>query len=215
MLRASCLILSGTRRLPRKFSLIVRRLRNPVKSFASSTETSGFVFSRDSSTQSRWASASYVGAFAADVILTTVKSRDAALDAPNHLAGLFLFGTVGGVLAAAAAESIGGATAGKWICGLRTLREDLSPCSFLAGIGRNAAFYIDGFFFGVIAATAMRRSRRRQRLGDQWAHTVVAVAKTLPDRALKQPVLMGVVLSMACRGVVQFVALVVLELAGN
>jgi uncharacterized RDD family membrane protein YckC len=80
-------------------------------------------------------------------------------------------------------EGIGGASVGKLVLGLRVKRVDLRPAGVAAGIIRNLAYYIDAFFFGVIAYSAMQKSRLNQRVGDGWAHTVVVRAEKLPPGA--------------------------------
>jgi uncharacterized RDD family membrane protein YckC len=64
--------------------------------------------------------------------------------------------------------------------GLRVRRSDLAPCTVGAAFGRNLAYYIDSFFFGLVAYSSMSKSPRQQRLGDKWAHTVVVKSATLP-----------------------------------
>ena len=72
----------------------------------------------------------------------------------------------------------------KAILGLRVKRaEDFAPCGLLRAAGRNLAYYIDAFFFGLVAYSAMSKSRMSQRLGDQWASTVVVQASSLPPGA--------------------------------
>lgn len=72
------------------------------------------------------------------------------------------------------AEWLGGATLGKFLCGLRVVRADGSGAIGLReALIRGAAFFIDGLLLGLIAYSAVMRSTRGQRLGDQWAGTVV------------------------------------------
>jgi uncharacterized RDD family membrane protein YckC len=95
-----------------------------------------------------------------------------------------LFSAIGGLFYHSFAEGLGGATVGKLILGLRVKREgSLEPCGVAAALGRNAAYYVDAFFFGLVAYSAMSKSRMSQRLGDQWAETVVVRSKSLPARA--------------------------------
>ena len=72
------------------------------------------------------------------------------------------------------AEWRNGATLGKVLTGteVRTLSD--GPPSLLASVVRGAAFLVDALFLGLIAYSAMSRSRERQRLGDLWAGTYVA-----------------------------------------
>jgi len=86
-------------------------------------------------------------------------------------------------------EGMYGATLGKRLLGLRVVSEDGSPVDVKRALIRTAAFYIDGLFFGLIGWISMRRSPARQRYGDRWAKTVVAVADELPQSSQRPIVL--------------------------
>lgn len=90
---------------------------------------------------------------------------------------LILLGSVG---YEAACEAIHGSTFGKLALGMVVVQEDGSPCTTRAAIIRSFAYFIDGLFFGLIAYSAMSQSPEEQRLGDQWAKTVVCERKDLP-----------------------------------
>jgi len=101
-----------------------------------------------------------------------------ALLLPTGVA-LALFG-VGGWLVATAVilayffvwESLNGQTLGKWMLGLRVVRVDGGPLNIAAVATRNVLLLVDqtvGIFF--IVAT-----RRRQRLGDLLAGTMITAA---------------------------------------
>ncbi len=77
------------------------------------------------------------------------------------------------------AEAFGGATIGKWICDLRVIGDQQRNCSARAAIVRTLAFFLDAFLFGYVAKSFMDGSHRKERLGDRWAGTAVAVARTL------------------------------------
>jgi uncharacterized RDD family membrane protein YckC len=70
-------------------------------------------------------------------------------------------------------EGIHGATLGKLILKIHVLKEDGNPATIASAFIRSIAFYIDGLFFGIVAAQSMRSSELQQRLGDKWAKTVV------------------------------------------
>jgi uncharacterized RDD family membrane protein YckC len=70
-------------------------------------------------------------------------------------------------------EGLHGSTVGKRLLGLVTLDEDTRPCSLRQGLGRSAAFFIDGLFFAIPAAVSISQSALRQRIGDRWLRTVV------------------------------------------
>jgi len=73
----------------------------------------------------------------------------------------------------AVCEGMHGATLGKLIFKIHVLKEDGNPASIGSALIRSLAFYIDGLFFGIVAAASMRSSELQQRLGDKWAKTVV------------------------------------------
>jgi uncharacterized RDD family membrane protein YckC len=152
-----------------------------------------------------------IGGFA---LLTLANLHAVSSGAVQYAAGrstaLFISASLTGLVYESAAESIGGATVGKWICGLRVLREDLSPCTVGAAIGRNLAVYIDSLFFGLIAFRSMSRSRKKQRLGDRWAKTIVVTARTLPAIALRRNVFVGIAVACALRITLDAISLVVL-----
>jgi uncharacterized RDD family membrane protein YckC len=95
-------------------------------------------------------------------------------------------------------ESIGGASVGKWICGLRVYSADFSPdgtflvglrrCTLGGALVRTLVLMIDTLFFASIAYFSMAGSRWQQRLGDRWGHTVVVKAKST-DLPPKSPIL--------------------------
>ncbi|MEP7122133.1 MAG: RDD family protein [Byssovorax sp.] len=126
--------------------------------------------------------------------------------------GALTVGTFGWSVAATTAyealcESIGGATVGKWICGLRVYSADFSPdgtflvalrpCSFGGALIRTLAVFVDAMFFCAIAYFSMEASRWRQRMGDRWGHTVVVKAKStdLPPKSAIPGLLGGIATS--------------------
>jgi uncharacterized RDD family membrane protein YckC len=95
----------------------------------------------------------------------------------------FAWGLLGGLLYCVTAEAVGGATLGKLILRLRVTAEDLTPSSFKGALLRNAALCVDAL--GVPAYRAMSRSLMNQRYGDQWGHTVVLHATSVPPDSRK------------------------------
>jgi uncharacterized RDD family membrane protein YckC len=75
----------------------------------------------------------------------------------------------------ALAEFLGGATLGKVLTGLRVVMHGrpVVAVTLRAAVIRSAAFLVDSLFFGLVAYSAMGRSRSGQRVGDEWAGTVV------------------------------------------
>jgi uncharacterized RDD family membrane protein YckC len=97
------------------------------------------------------------------------------------------------------AESLGGATLGKLLFGLDVIGEDGAPISLGRGLLRNAWVLVDSLLFGLVAYLAMRRSPRRQRLGDRQARTLVVHRRDLPEEARRRPATIahGIVVGLA------------------
>lgn len=93
------------------------------------------------------------------------------------------FSLVGAVLYHTTCEGLYGATLGKFFCGLRVLSEDRTPCGLWAGFIRSLAYFIDAFFFGLVAYFSMSQSLAQQRHGDHWAHTVVVRSSAVPQES--------------------------------
>jgi uncharacterized RDD family membrane protein YckC len=72
-----------------------------------------------------------------------------------------------------ACETVTGATLGKRMVGIRVVGEDGEPVTFGAAIVRNLVRIVDAFFFYFVAFISALLSKRRQRLGDRAAHTIV------------------------------------------
>lgn len=65
------------------------------------------------------------------------------------------------------------------LCGITVIAEDGAPATLLQALKRETAFFLDALFVGFVAARAMQGSPRRQRIGDQWARTMVVRLKAL------------------------------------
>lgn len=83
----------------------------------------------------------------------------------------------------AVAEGALGTTVGKRVMGLRVVTLEFRSPSFRQALVRSAGFFIDSFFFFLIAARAMSDSPIRQRVGDGWADTRVVYQRTLQESA--------------------------------
>ncbi len=92
----------------------------------------------------------------------------------------FFSGSVSAVFGLALSTAICGASAGKVFLGMRVIRMDGGRARFLDGAVRELGYYIDSFFFGLVAKGQMEGSPHQQRLGDKWANTTVVKADTLP-----------------------------------
>ena len=118
--------------------------------------------------------------------------------------GSFGWGILGNMVYYTLSEAVGGATVGKWICGLRVYSADFSPdgtflvalrrCTLGGALVRALAFFIDSLFFCALAYVSMDGSRWRQRFGDKWGHTMVVKVKStdLPPKSAIPGVLVGI-----------------------
>ncbi len=66
-----------------------------------------------------------------------------------------------------------GGTLGKMAMGVKVVKEDGSKLDWVASIIRNLLRIIDGFFFYLVGAIVVWTSKKKQRLGDMAAHTLV------------------------------------------
>jgi uncharacterized RDD family membrane protein YckC len=105
----------------------------------------------------------------------------------QSLAG-FGLGMIASLLYHSFSEGLGGASVGKLICGLRVLRDDGRPCTVMKALGRSLAYFIDAFFFGLVAYGSMSKSPMQQRYGDKWAGTFVVKASSVPAVSYRSPV---------------------------
>ncbi len=76
-------------------------------------------------------------------------------------------------------EATSGATLGKRAMGLKVVKEGGEALDWQASIVRNLLRIVDGFLFYLVAAVAVWISKRRQRLGDMAAKTLVVKARML------------------------------------
>jgi uncharacterized RDD family membrane protein YckC len=70
-------------------------------------------------------------------------------------------------------EAMSGATLGKKAMGLKVVKQNGEPLDWQASIVRNVMRLIDGFLFYLVGAIVVWVSKKRQRLGDMAAHTLV------------------------------------------
>ena len=73
-------------------------------------------------------------------------------------------------------EKTQGATLGKKLMGLKVVREDGAPLDWGTSVIRNILRLIDGFFFYLVGAIVVWVSKKKQRLGDMAAKTLVVRA---------------------------------------
>jgi uncharacterized RDD family membrane protein YckC len=86
--------------------------------------------------------------------------------------GAFLYHTL--------CEGIHGASLGKLICGLRVIQEDGRSSTLLGAVVRSLGWFVDAFFFGLVAYSSMAKSPLNQRYGDVWGKTIVVKKKDFP-----------------------------------
>jgi len=89
-------------------------------------------------------------------------------------------GVLGSMLYQTCMEGIHGSSLGKRLFGLTVLSEEGGLCSLRQAWKRSFAFLLDSFFFGLIGYSNARNSPRKQRVGDEWADTVVVRTRSLP-----------------------------------
>jgi len=66
-----------------------------------------------------------------------------------------------------------GGTLGKLALGLKVVKEGGEKVDWQASIIRNLLRIVDGFFFYLVGAIVVWTSKKKQRLGDIVAHTLV------------------------------------------
>ena len=97
----------------------------------------------------------------------------------NTFFGVIL-GVLGSVLYHTCMEGMHGSSIGKRLFGLTVLDAEGGPCSLRQGWKRSLAFLVDSFFLGMVGYSAAKGSPMRQRVGDDWADTVVVRTRSVP-----------------------------------
>ncbi|MEU6111091.1 RDD family protein [Streptomyces albidoflavus] len=122
-------------------------------------------------------------------VLVTTGSLDEAAVAAVSVA-VFLLVPVGGPIAVETLSH--GRSLGKWVCGLRVVREDGGPIRFRHALVRGAMGVVEILLtVGVVACVASLVSERGRRVGDVFAGTLVVreripVAR-VPELAAPEP----------------------------
>jgi uncharacterized RDD family membrane protein YckC len=130
----------------------------------------------------------------------------------------FVLGTVGSILYFAVSEWVGGATLGKWLCGLRVYTAELTldrafllalhPCTARGALLRSVAWLVDAMFCGAIAYLTMKDSATQARLGDRWGRTVVVLASSTRAAPPTRPAL-GLLAGAAVFGICLSLTLII------
>ena len=76
--------------------------------------------------------------------------------------------------------SVYGSTVGKFLLRMQVIGDDGSPCSLKSAFVREAGYFVDTLFFGLIAYYAMKEDPERKRHGDDWAGTLVCKRSHVP-----------------------------------
>jgi len=114
--------------------------------------------------------------------------------------GFIFLGSLLGILCyEVISTTVCGSSLGKRLCSLQVLQEDKSPCSFRSAVIREAAYFVDSLFFGLIGYAAMRGNDQHQRYGDEWANTIVCHMSDVPLESLQNGTrfLLGLTMGMA------------------
>jgi uncharacterized RDD family membrane protein YckC len=77
--------------------------------------------------------------------------------------------------------SISGITLGKLLLRMQVIQDDGSPCRLKSAIIRELGYFVDTMFFGLVGYFAMREDPEQQRLGDEWAGTIVSKRAQVPS----------------------------------
>lgn len=77
--------------------------------------------------------------------------------------------------------SISGITLGKLLLRMQVIQDDGTPCRPKSAIIRELGYFIDALFFGLVGYFAMREDPEQQRLGDEWADTIVCKRTQVPS----------------------------------
>lgn len=90
------------------------------------------------------------------------------------------FGILGSILYQTCMEGVHGSSLGKRIFGITVLDAEGGPCTLRQAWKRSLAFLVDGLFVGLIGYLNAKGCPRRQRVGDDWADTVVVRTRSVP-----------------------------------
>lgn len=106
-------------------------------------------------------------------------------------------------------EWLHGSTPGKWLLGIRVVALDGTSAGLVAAAKRSVGFLVDQLFFGLVGVHRILNSPRAQRIGDEWAGTmVVRIRDTDPaSRPSGWRFLAATVAGLGCCGLVSAAAL--------
>lgn len=82
-------------------------------------------------------------------------------------------------------EGLWGWTPGKWICGIKVLRDNFAKCGLGRAFLRNLVRVVDAMFYYFVALVSIGATLKWQRLGDIAAGTVVVRVRRRRKRQLR------------------------------
>lgn len=81
--------------------------------------------------------------------------------------------------------SVSGSTMGKHLLSIVVIQEDGTPCRVRSAIKRELGFILDNIVPGIPGYFIMKKSVKKQRWGDEWAHTVVCKRSSVTSERLR------------------------------
>lgn len=80
-------------------------------------------------------------------------------------------------------EGLHGSTPGKRLLGIRVVARDGGPAGLGAALKRSVGFLVDQLFFGLVGIHRILQSSDAQRIGDEWADTLVVRFREAPPES--------------------------------
>jgi uncharacterized RDD family membrane protein YckC len=74
---------------------------------------------------------------------------------------------------------------GKYLLSIVVIQEDGTPCQVRSAIKRELGFILDNIVPGIPGYFIMKESVKKQRWGDEWAHTVVCKRSSVAPERLR------------------------------
>jgi uncharacterized RDD family membrane protein YckC len=81
--------------------------------------------------------------------------------------------------------SVHGSTLGKYLLSMVVIQEDGTPCRGTSAIKREVGFLLDNLLPGIPGYFIIKESLKKQRWGDEWAHTVVCKRSSVAPEQLR------------------------------
>jgi uncharacterized RDD family membrane protein YckC len=96
----------------------------------------------------------------------------------------FIAGILGLIAYNIICTSVSGITPGKLLLRMQVIQDDGFPCRPKSAIIRELGLFVDFLpFFGIVGYFAMREDPEQQRLGDEWADTIVSKRIQVPTES--------------------------------